>query len=329
MKRFFTLFLSSLAIGSAVQAQTMNFEALNLPLDTFWNGSDLSGKYIEVDPFSSSDSFIAYNKYDTTFNYWSGGIAISSMTDDSTGNFTNLYSSIAGGGHNSTSYGVVSAGDTSIIETNSMSLGGSPRFMSLYVSNTTYAYSSMMNGDSFAKKFGGTSGDDPDYFFIRFSFDYGSPADYVDFYLADFRSADNSLDYILDEWVFVDLNDYPNSEYAGQTINMQLFSSDTGALGINTPTYFCVDDIEIALPGGVSKTSDIAPKMAIQVKEGSIIASLPNNATFQLLDMSGRVMQTETAAASVEFETNSLPKGVYIVRASNSETDTATKIWRW
>ncbi|MDP4933727.1 MAG: hypothetical protein NWR30_03370, partial [Salibacteraceae bacterium] len=78
----------------------MSFEELNLPLDTFWNGSDLSGKYLEQMNAGMSDTFIAYNQYDTSFGgYWSGGFAISTMTDDSTGNFTNLYSSIAGGGY--------------------------------------------------------------------------------------------------------------------------------------------------------------------------------------------------------------------------------------
>lgn len=329
MKRFFTLLSSSFLIGGALQAQIMNFEALMLPVDTFWNGSDLSGKYIETNPPGSSDSFIAYNSFDTLFNYWSGGIAISSMTDDSTGNFTNLYSSIAGSGYNSLSYGVVSGGSIATIETTTMGFGSSPRFMSLYVSNTTYAYSSMMNGDAFAKQFGGASGDDPDYFFIRFSFDYGFPDNYVDFYLADFRFADNSLDYILDEWVFVDLNDFPNSEYAGQTINMQVFSSDTGAFGINTPTYFCIDDIEIAVPGGIANTEENSAKLDISVKQGSIMASLPSNATFQLLDLTGRVMQTQASTSTVEFDTDALAKGVYIIRAVNSEMETATKVWRW
>jgi hypothetical protein len=33
-----------------------------------------------------------------------------------------------------------------------------------YFTNTTYAALSMLSGDSFAKKFGGASGDDPDWF---------------------------------------------------------------------------------------------------------------------------------------------------------------------
>lgn len=330
MKRFFTLLFSSLTLTGFLQAQTMNFEALNLPIDTFWNGSDLSGKYIETGTSGANDSFIAYNSYDTTFNYWSGGIAISSMTDDSTGSFTNLYSSIAGGGHNSTNYGVVSAADTATIEIAPFaSFFYEPRIMSLYVSNSTYAYFSMLNGDAFAKKFGGVSGDDPDYFFIRFSFEYGFPENYVDFYLADFRSADNNEDYVLDEWVFVDLNDFPNSEYVGRTIKMQLFSSDTSSVGINTPAFFCIDDMQIAYPGGIGESEVEDSELKLRVKQNSIIATMEESSSFQLLDLNGRLIQSSNFSTAFEFDTCTLPKGVYIVKAKNEKAELATKVWRW
>ena len=76
------------------QDNTLEFESLGLPLDTFWNGQDTS-VYLE-------DYFEVSCLYDTSFGgYWSSGIAISTMRDDSTGDFTNLYSSITGSGYNS------------------------------------------------------------------------------------------------------------------------------------------------------------------------------------------------------------------------------------
>lgn len=329
MKRFFTLvslFLFSL-LGNS---QIMSFEELNLPLDTFWNGSDLSGKYLEQMNTGMSDTFIAYNQYDTSFGgYWSGGFAISTMTDDSTGNFTNLYSSIAGSGYNSDAYAVVSASDTALIQLSNELPLNAPRFMSMYVSNATYAYYSMLNGDAFAKKFGGSSGDDPDYFFIRFYFEYGFPASFVDFYLADFRFSNNSQDYILDEWVFVDLNDFPNSEYVGNTIKMKVFSSDTSVFGINTPAYFCMDNMQIAYPSVVSDREDTSSKLELSVKQQSIRASFNEICDFQLIDLSGKVLQSITSANNAEFNTNELPKGIYIIQARNGDVNSATKVWRW
>ena len=77
------------------------------------------------------------------------------------------------------------------------------------MTNTTYDALSMLNGDSFSKKFGGPTGNDPDFFLLTA---YGIDAsghvlpNHVDFYLADFRSADNSLDTIVKTWQFMDLS---------------------------------------------------------------------------------------------------------------------------
>jgi len=329
MKRFFIL-VSLFLFSLTGKSQTMNFEALDLPIDTFWNGSDLSGKYLVQMGPGISDTFIAYNQYDTSFGgYWSGGFAISTMTDDSTGNFANLYSSIAGGGYNSNAYAVISASDTARIELKYESPISYSKFLSMYVSNSTYAYKSMENGDAFAKKFGGTTGNDPDYFFIRFYFELGLPESYSDFYLADFRSADNIQDYILDEWVFVDFNELASVENAGNSLKMKLFSSDTGAFGMNTPAYFCMDDLEIAIPGGILDNNIETSKIELRVKKESIIAALDQTCDFQLIDLSGKVLQSITSTNNATFNTNQLPKGVYIVQARNADINVATKVWRW
>ena len=67
------------------------------------------------------------------------------------------------------------------------------RFESLMVTNTTYAALSMRDGDSFAKKFGGPSGNDPDYFRLTITGkdSGGSTIGSVEFYLADYRFADS------------------------------------------------------------------------------------------------------------------------------------------
>ena len=65
----------------------------------------------------------------------------------------------------------------------------------------------------------------------------------MDVYLADYRFADNSLDYILDTWTFVDLK--PLGEVA--TLEFALSSSDTGDFGMNTPAYFCLDTLITSL----------------------------------------------------------------------------------
>ena len=335
MKLKLTL-IFSLVWAYSIQAQTLTFEKMNLPIDTFWNGSDSVTYYAEEIGFASDDSFIAYCTYDTAFGgFWANGYAISTMTDDSTANFLNLYSAITGSGHQSDAYAVVNAGsNTNLVlqglEAYMYSL--TPRFISAYVTNTTYAYNSMLYGDQFAKKFGGASGDDPDYFFIRFYFlmDYDSNAylvDSTDFYLADYRFEDNSLDYIVDDWVLVDLNDFPAYEYYGVSVQTKLFSSDNGMFGMNTPSFYCMDDMEIAFPGG---TVEKAPeRLNLSVTESSFL--LQNvEGKVNVFDLSGNLIkQVDCSNQTAVIKTSELAAGIYIVEQSHNGISKTMKVFRW
>ena len=104
----------------------------------------------------------------------------------------------------------------------------------------------MQNGDSFAKKFGGTSGTDEDFFKLTVTGldNNGVEIDALEIFLADFRFANSEDDYILEDWVEVDLT--PLADAA--SLEFTLDSSDVGESGINTPTYFAVDNIQLTEP---------------------------------------------------------------------------------
>ncbi len=166
---------------------------------------------------------------------WSGW-TYSNQTDNTTAGFTNQYAAVTGGGvDGSANYGLAYLGvPTVTFATPSVVSGG-------WFTNTTYAALSMRDGDSFAKKFGGVTGDDPD--FLRLTIigkdAGGATTGSVDFYLADFRSADNSLDDIVSDWRFVDLSGL--GVVSG--LAFELASSDNGPFGINTPGYFAMDSL--------------------------------------------------------------------------------------
>lgn len=65
----------------------------------------------------------------------------------------------------------------------------------------------MLEGDGVGKKFGGEIGDDLDFFFliIEGEFDGVRKDDVVEFYFVDFCFEDNSEDYIVVDWIFIDL----------------------------------------------------------------------------------------------------------------------------
>lgn len=238
MKKIWTLFgacaLTLLTWGGYAQ-QLVDFEGLGIGVDSFLNGSDGSSG------FQMGDLRLD-NSYNPAWASWSGW-AISSMRDTVTAGYTNQYSAITGGGREgSAAYAVAYAASGSMMRLSGASAG--KVVAGLYVTNATYTYLSMRDGDGFAKKFGGITGNDPDFLrlTIKKYFNGVEGSDSVVVYLADFRSADNTQDYILKDWTYVDLTPLGNVD----SLVFLLESSDVGAFGMNTPAYFCVDDVELA-----------------------------------------------------------------------------------
>jgi len=76
--------------------------------------------------------------------------------------------------------------------------------------------------------------------------DLGASTGVVELMLADYRFVDDSLDFILDEWVFLELTGLG----IVSELRFDFESSDVGLYGINTPTYFAIDNlITIPEPG--------------------------------------------------------------------------------
>jgi hypothetical protein len=223
------------AVGVTVHATVATFEDLPAPTESYWDGADGSGG------FSAGDMFFV-NNYDPEWESWDG-FAYSNLTDTTAGGWDSQYNAIAGGGQGgSTTYGVAYVGwqGPPVI-----ALDAPQTVAGVYVVNNNYAYYDMLDGGAFSKKFGGSTGNDEDWF--RLTITGRNAADEVtgavDVYLADYRFADNDEDYIVDTWTFVDLTAL--GEVAA--LQFSLDSSDTGMFGMNTPGYFCIDSL-IAAP---------------------------------------------------------------------------------
>lgn len=242
MKRLFFLLLIALFMQTnynKINAQTVtDFENLVLPVDSFWNGSDASA------------GFIAGNAWFTnTFSDWGGGytswsgFSYSNKRDTITESYLNEYSAITGKGYNgSSNYAVcyVSAFDAlPRIRLNGIAKGDT--VSGFYITNSTYSFYSMKNGNAVAKEFGGVSGNDNDWFALSvFGYKDGiKTSDSVLFYLADYRFADTTQDYIVKDWRWINLVSLGQVD----SLEFKLFSTDTGIYGINNPTYFCMDNL--------------------------------------------------------------------------------------
>jgi len=318
---FFSLiFIFSTTLSFAQSIAT--FEEFNLPLDTFLNGSDGQTVY--------SDGAI---NFPTFFNgtFWLGGWAISTMRDDSTSGYENLYSAFAsrnelmgsgsGVGFQSKTYAI--GQQNAIIQMNGNTTGKVVN--GFYITNTTYAYNSMRDGDSIAKKFGGTNGTDPDFFKLEIQkYSNGELApQVVEFYLADFRSDDSNEDYIVNDWQWVDLTSLGNVDSLQFTLN----SSDIGNFGINTPLFFAIDNLEISEEISTSNENIILTSEQIKFYPNPVIneiilevADTKMVGNIQVFDMLGRqLIQQAFDDNQPRIDVTNLEFGTYILQVVASD----------
>lgn len=233
-KIFSSLIAASLSLSSSAFASS-SFDDLALAPDSFFNP-------LATTPFVSGDAsylhtyFASFGGYTTDWTY-------SNKTNTTTAGYANQYSAITGGGQGgSANYGLANVNSEigSFVE---VSLAAPATVSSAYFTNTTYAALSMRDGDGFAKKFGGVTGNDADFFKLTISGFNGAVATgSIDFYLADFRFGDNAQDYIVQDWRLVNLS------VLGVVTSLRfgLSSSDNSGPYANTPSYFAIDTLTTA-----------------------------------------------------------------------------------
>jgi hypothetical protein len=315
MKKIYFIIASALLSTSAIaQNKTVTFENFGLPLDTFNNGISQAGNssWIGFDTLG----VIFANKYDTSFGgYWSKGFAISTMRDSTTAGFTNQYSAITATGHNSSTYAMGTG--RAVITTP----GAAMNAKSVKVTNSTYAVLSMRNGDAFAKKFGGSTGNDSDWFMITFTGYYrgaasGTP---VQFYLADYRFADSTQDYIVTTWQNVDLTPLSIVD----SIVISLSSSDTGAFGMNTPDFFAIDDFtfENVVPQSVHESMNRVVTFRYGPNPATSFLRISDDVVVndvQIYNSIGQHIENFTVSAN-SIDISSLERGVYYISINQSK----------
>jgi len=218
--------------GDLAEIKTVDLESLSLGSTSYWNGSDKTGEF--------NDLGIKFqNNFDATYSSWAGFI-YSQKADITNAGWDNQYSVYDGAnGTNKFALYYPPFGADAFA---SFSVGAEYNIKSVSICNSTYTALSIKNGDSYSKKFGGTSGNDKDWFkmtVIGFNA-VGDSVKSLDFYLADYRSDDNSKDYIVNKWTTVDLSSLGKIN----KFTFRLTSTDSGAFGMNTPAYVCIDNIK-------------------------------------------------------------------------------------
>ncbi|MEI6274840.1 MAG: DUF4465 domain-containing protein [Prolixibacteraceae bacterium] len=225
--------LSSCQKGdSGHPVSTIDFESMNVPQSGYWNGSDGSGSFI-------AGAMKFENQFTASWNTWAG-FACSQKNDVATAGFTNEFSVFDPTNLKNKFAVFYPAFDKDVFV--SFAAGVEHVIQSMDLCNNSYAGLSMKNGDSYSKKFGGSTGADSDWFMVTINGynNSGTKVSSLDVYLADFRFTDASKDYILSKWTNFDLSSLGKVHQLTFTFS----SSDKGMFGINTPTYVCLDNIK-------------------------------------------------------------------------------------
>jgi len=217
------------------------------PGGNFFNGD--SGVGTNTNGFSSGGASFG-NSFNTSFGGFWSGFSYSNVVNTVTPGFVNQYAAFPGGGSDG-------AGGVNPGENYAVSFAGSNQFINLPtdavlesvdLANTTYTALSIRDGDAFAKAFGGVSGDDPDFYRVTLTgYDQanatGTAVGDVTVDLADFTFADNTQDFILPDWLTVNLAPLSSAT----SIGFSVASSDVGPFGINTPTFFALDNLTFSI----------------------------------------------------------------------------------
>jgi hypothetical protein len=299
-------------LGLHVSAQPRaGFEDIELPLSGYLNDASPEEAFFS--------GWVALpNAYFPAFDYWEGW-AISAVKDNTTPGFTNQYSAIPGGGAEDTDHYAVGYAFDGVVIRLADEAEGTP-VQSLYVTNSTYTYYSMRDGDAFAKKFGGETGADPDFLLLTVrAYHQGQLGqDSIGFYLADYRSPDPADDYLVEEWVLLNLTELGPAD----SLLFTLTSSDVGIFGMNTPAYFCIDEVLTGSPTSTNAPDAIADWRIWPNPARDLLFTTAAEGTrlFEIRDVQGKLVQTGTlAAGQQEIEMVKFQPGMYYLRMIDSQ----------
>ena len=184
--------------------------------------------------------------WDTTSKYWSGNWALSYVHNnkiEESNKDKQLFSAITGtGAKNSEKIFAIGQNNAKLTSLNPRMLG----VTSMEITNSTYAYNSMKLGDSIAKKFNAADKDSS--ILVISTFMKGQKMESKRVVLADFRFLDTTKNFLLGTWQKV------NFTQTNDSVTFEMVSSDNDSLGMNTPAFFAMDNLEVLYAAEVKQT---------------------------------------------------------------------------
>ncbi len=321
--------LIGLACNVTSIAQTVSFDTFTLSPNSYYLNNASTD-------FSSVGATFRYG-WNTSWNGWESGSAYTNVNDTVNGTYTNLYGCITGTAFSGTNYATVQRGAVVSFSNNTTAVNG------FYITNTTYAWKSIKNGDQFARKFGDTTGTGsgtsipqgqyPDWYKVIVR-GYRSGlmlTDSVEYYLADYRAAGTSNDYVIKNWQYV------NCISLGQvdSISFDMKSSDNSFGFMNQPAFFSIDNFVMQSTVGLEELTNISNTTLFpNPTTNNLFLNIESNTTSALsinvFDISGKELQNNTIQTTIgknQYNINAehLEAGVYFIELSDGNVSKKIK----
>ena len=229
MRKFLSFILAFFMAAMAFAQEPATFEDVQLSSSGIWTPPEGENEM-------SSGGWIFTNYYSSYF--W-GGFTASNRTDLNQSGLDAQYTAATGCGYDGSTQYAVSY--TMGVQTEVYAADGQSHIVTgCYVTNNLWTYQDILQGGYGEPPYGGTTGNDPDWFKVTAigKNASGQTVGTLDFYLADYRFANNAEDYVLNTWEWFDLS--PLGSVA--TISFELSSSRGSGYNMITPAYFCMDN---------------------------------------------------------------------------------------
>ena len=217
--------------------EVVDFEEFELEPDTAWIGADGTGKF-------TSSYLTLYNTYeyyeDYGMSYWEG-FAYTNGTDTETFDYDNLSAAVGHGHGNSSNYVTAYTGwygksgikiDTehSVNFENRGAYFCLPTLLVKHINQVDFATNHY-------------------YYSVKVTaYAAGEELDSHEIVMADYRTGAN---YMMNRWTFVDLSWIANAD----SLYFEALGNEYNDYGLNTPTYFCMDDFGAEAPNAITATA--------------------------------------------------------------------------
>lgn len=258
------------------EALVADFENLYLEENSNWHGPDTKGD-IEEGLYGDQEyqgSFISgsyqfSNNYSIDWQSWSGFSYANRTSTTFQSVTTDQWNSCVGRGNNgSSNYGVFFEDTFAPMTVTVLNNPEGEELNGFFITNNAWTVNAILNGDdqpgekdADGNPVSGSEGfRQGDYLLLTITADNGEETAY---YLADYRSANESDRYYVKTWEWVDLS----SLGTVKELTFGLKSSRRNTYGYTTPLYFCLDDFNSTRP---EQTSDVT----LTVTDGSLTKQL-------------------------------------------------------